>query len=171
MHRLATSHGPVFFSKQSLLAGSATPCTSYRRPTRSGPLLRSCRYFAEFATFARSPWYSLPDHLRRGVHAMVLARDFSRQRGSSTSPRSARHQVSAAGAADFAYDSPYTAPRTTSAWAGPSCVIPHRLLLLQRVADFDSPASLTAASTSLGMGEPKRVREYQPVVHRRRLGL
>ena len=107
---------------------------------------------------------------------MVLARDFSRQHriihfasiGSASGLRLYELRICLQLALH-----PY--PRTTNAWAGlPSCVIPSLDYYQEGSRESPHPAEAFCgfrrlALPGLVMGEPKRVREYQPVVHRLRL--
>src|SRR5205814_8297156 len=77
---------------------------------------------------SRSPWYSLPDHLRRfGVRAPCqLARGFSRQHGiSDFALNGSASRLSVCGARIYLVPRLHAYPRTTSAWDHlPSCVPP-----------------------------------------------
>src|SRR6516165_3532703 len=95
--------------------------------------------------------------------------------GSLTSPKSARHQVSGSWCADLPTHRPTPLPRDNHRPVElPSCVTPSACLLpvwFAHLADLPRRARQLCALSiaSVGMGASKRVREYQPVVHRLRL--
>ena len=96
--------------------------------------------------------------------------------GSPTSPQSARHPVSGVCVADLPTTRPTPLPRDNHrpGWAA---FLRHPITCLLPVRVPRSPVSrpegrlrVRAVSiTGFGMGAPKPVREYQPVVHRLRL--
>src|SRR3984885_8120661 len=95
--------------------------------------------------------------------------------GLLTSPKSARHQVSGIWCADLPTHRPTPLPRDNHRPVElPSCVTPSACLLLVWVAgSADSSRRIcprcVLSIARFGMGASKRVREYQPVVHRLRL--
>src|SRR6266536_2254620 len=95
--------------------------------------------------------------------------------GSLTSPKSARHQVSGSWCADLPTHRPTPLLRDNHRPVElPSCVTPSACLLPVWVADSASlsrrtPRRRVLSIARFGMGASKRVREYQPVVHRLRL--
>src|SRR5499427_6262054 len=95
--------------------------------------------------------------------------------GLLTSPKSARHQVSGSWCADLPTHRPTPLPRDNHRPVElPSCVTPSVCLLLVWVARLAGSSRrtrqpLALSIAGLGMGASKRVREYQPVVHRLRL--
>src|SRR5216117_1997563 len=95
--------------------------------------------------------------------------------GLLTSPKSARHQVSGSWCADLPTHRPTPLLRDNHRPVKlPSCVTPSACLLPVWVARLASLPRRTRRLRSLsiagvGMGASKRVREYQPVVHRLRL--
>src|SRR5215470_7572485 len=96
--------------------------------------------------------------------------------GSLTSLKSARHQVSGLWCADLPTHRPTPLPRDNHRPVElPSCVTPSACLLPVWVARSASSSRRTRRRRTLsiarvGMGASKRVREYQPVVHRLPLG-
>src|SRR5262249_49022257 len=95
--------------------------------------------------------------------------------GSLTSPKSARHQVSGLWCADLPTHRPTPLPRDNHRPVKlPFCVTPSACLLPVWVARSVSLSRRTRRRRTLsiagvGMVASKRVREYQPVVHRLRL--
>src|SRR5579859_2323283 len=95
--------------------------------------------------------------------------------GLLTSPKSARHQVSGSWCADLPAHRPTPLLRDNHRPVElPSCVTPSACLLpVWVVRSASSPRRVrqrpALSIASLGMGASKRVREYQPVVHRLRL--
>src|SRR5436305_15251979 len=95
--------------------------------------------------------------------------------GLLTSPKSARHQVSGLWCADLPTHRPTPLLQDNHRLVElPSCVTPSACLLpvwfVRSASSSRRTRQLRALSIAgIGMGASKRVREYQPVVHRLRL--
>src|SRR3569833_2215185 len=131
-----------------------------------------------YPQFARSPWYSLPDHLSWfGVRAAKNSLEaFLGSIGSSNSPHSAMRQVSPCMRGGFAYPTGHTlAPvlpltgRTTFLRHPIACLLPVRVPRSTRSVPKDSLELQAVSIAGFSMGVLSRVRVYRPVVLRLRL--
>ena len=182
IHRLRTSHAPVFLVNSRLALVSAASSSSGREvlhPTEA-PLLPKLRgQFAEFLNQSSPDRLSilyLPTCVGLGYgHRINSLEVFLDSLGSLTSPKSARHQVSGLWCADLPTHRPTPLLRDNHRPVElPSCVTPSACLLPVWVARSAGLSRRTRQLRTLsiarvGMGASKRVREYQPVVHRLRL--
>jgi hypothetical protein len=173
IHRLTTSHAPVFLVNSRLALVSAASSDSAREalhPTEA-PLLPKLR--GQFAEFLNQ---SSPDRLRilyvptcvglgYGHHVSSLEA-FLGSVEWVTSPEADRHHISGLVCDGFTYRTPYL--------LAPGQPPPGRPILLRPpfatrrgMGRFGPKASPLA--TPLGLGADMVVQEYQPVVHRLRL--
>ena len=173
IHRLATSHAPVFLVNSRLALVSAASSGSgreVRHPTEA-PLLPKLRgQFAEFLNQSSPDRLSilyLPTCVGLGYgHCANSLEVFLGSMGSVTSPETARHRISRLMPDGFAYRTLYMlTPEHPSVRVDlPSCVTPS-LFMKDRVG---SPEGSPLADP-VEVGADTVVLEYQPVVHRLRL--
>ena len=147
IHRLATSHAPVFLVNSRLALVSAASSGSGREvlhPTEA-PLLPKLRgQFAEFLNHSspdRLGILYLPTCVGLGYgHRASSLEDFLGSMGSVTSPESARHRVSEYVRSGFAWPSSYTltpgqpTPGITYPPASPLRSPPHGLSVRPKAA-------------------------------------
>ena len=174
IHRLTTSHAPVFLVNSRLALVSAASSSSGREvlhPTEA-PLLPKLRgQFAEFLNQSSPDRLSilyLPTCVGLGYgHHVNSLEVFLGSMGSVTSPESARHRISGLMPDGFAYRTPYMltpgqpTPGLTYPPASPHSLPVTGLGRFARRQPLSSP--------ELELGADTVVLEYQPVVHRLRL--
>ena len=173
IHRLATSHAPVFLVNSRLALVSAASSGSGREvlhPTEA-PLLPKLRgQFAEFLNQSspdRLGILYLPTCVGLGYgHRANSLEVFLGSMGSVTSPETARHRISRLMPHGFAYGTLYmlTPGQPIARVDLPSCVTPSL-----SIRDWVGSPEGSPLANPLGVGADTVVLEYQPVVHRLRL--
>ncbi len=173
IHRLATSHAPVFLVNSRLALVSAASSgygREVRHPTEA-PLLPKLRgQFAEFLNQSspdRLGILYLPTCVGLGYgHRANSLEVFLGSMGSVTSPEAARHRISRYMPDGFAYRTLYmlTPGQPIARVDLPSCVTPSLLIW-----DWVGSPEGSPLANPVEIGADTVVPEYQPVVHRLRL--
>ena len=173
IHRLATSHAPVFLVNSRLALVSAASSSSGREalhPTEA-PLLPKLRgQFAEFLNQSspdRLGILYLPTCVGLGYgHCANSLEVFLGSMGSVTSPETARHRISELMPDGFAYRTLYmlTPGQPIARVDLPSCVTPSL-----PIWDWVGSPEGSPLANPVEIGADTVVPEYQPVVHRLRL--
>jgi hypothetical protein len=173
IHRLATSHAPVFLVNSRLALVSAASSGSGREvhhPTEA-PLLPKLRgQFAEFLNQSspdRLGILYLPTCVGLGYgHRANSLEVFLGSMGSVTSPEAARHRISRYMSDGFAYRTLYmlTPGQPIARVDLPSCVTPSL-----PIWDWVGSPEGSPLANPVEIGADTVVPEYQPVVHRLRL--
>ena len=172
IHRLTTSHAPVFLVNSRLALVSAASSGSgreVRHPTKA-PLLPKLRgHFAEFLNQSSPDRLSilyLPTCVGLGYgHRANSLEVFLGSVGSLSTPESAPHRISALRPTDLPIGPPTCLPQVNQRLLElPFCVTP----LLPVRGWVGSPEGSPLANP-IGIGADTVVPEYQPVVHRLRL--
>ena len=173
IHRLTTSHAPVFLVNSRLALVSAASSSSgreVRHPTEA-PLLPKLRgQFAEFLNQSSPDRLSilyLPTCVGLGYgHRVNSLEVFLGSVGSLTSPETARHRISGLMPDGFAYRTPYM---LTPGQPTPGLSYPPASPHCSPSEDWVGSPEGSPLATPLELGADTVVLEYQPVVHRLRL--
>ena len=173
IHRLTTSHAPVFLVNSRLALVSAASSSSGREalhPTEA-PLLPKLRgQFAEFLNQSSPDRLSilyLPTCVGLGYgHRANSLEVFLGSMGSITSPEAARHRISRCVPDGFAYRTLYllTPGQPIARVDLPSCVTPSL-----PIREWVGSPEGSPLATPVEIDADTVVPEYQPVVHRLRL--